>query len=161
MTIQTSAGSCVRSLLKQSTDGEGPSLEVSVVMPCLNEAETLAVCIRKARQALQEEGIDGEVIVADNGSTDGSQAIALEEGARLVQVTARGYGNALMGGITAARGKYVIMGDADDSYDFLDSSALCGKAPRGLRPGYGKPFQGRDQAWGHASAAPISGQPCP
>jgi len=106
--------------------------EVSVVMPCLNEAETLAVCIRKARQALQEEGIDGEVIVADNGSTDGSQAIALEEGARLIAVKEKGYGNALMGGIGAARGKYVIMGDADDSYDFLEIPRFLAK----LRDGY-------------------------
>ena len=87
-------------------------------MPCLNEAETLAVCIRKALGCLSENGISGEVIVADNGSTDGSQAIAEAEGARVVPVEAKGYGNALMGGIEAARGRYVIMGDADDSYDF-------------------------------------------
>ena len=119
----------------------GPSLEeakelpeVSVVMPCLNEADTVAICIRKAKQALREQCIQGEIIVADNGSTDGSQAIAAQEGARLVRIKERGYGNALMGGIASARGKYVIMGDAYDSYDFLESSALCGKAPRGLRP---------------------------
>lgn len=94
--------------------------EVSIVMPCLNEADTLATCIRKAQQALAESGIHGEVIVADNGSTDGSQQIALECGARVVPVAARGYGNALMGGIAAARGRFVIMGDADDSYDFLE-----------------------------------------
>jgi glycosyltransferase involved in cell wall biosynthesis len=95
------------------------ALEVSIVMPCLNEADTLAVCLRKARRALENDGIAGEVIVADNGSTDGSQRIAEEHGARLVEVPARGYGNALMGGIAAARGRYIIMGDADDSYDFL------------------------------------------
>ena len=142
MTIQTSAGSCVRPMVKQSTDGEGRTPEVSVVMPCLNEAETLAVCVRKARQALQEEGIDGEVIVADNGSTDGSQTIALQEGARLVQVTARGYGNALMGGITAARGKYVIMGDADDSYDFLEVPRFVAKLREGYDLVMGNRFKG-------------------
>jgi glycosyltransferase involved in cell wall biosynthesis len=142
MTIQTSAGSCVRPLVKESTDGEGRTPEVSVVMPCLNEAETLATCIRKARRALREEGIDGEVIVADNGSTDGSQTIALQEGAQLVQVTARGYGNALMGGITAARGKYVIMGDADDSYDFIEVPQFVTKLRQGYDLVMGNRFKG-------------------
>ena len=95
-------------------------IEVSVVMPCLNEADTLASCIRKARVAMDAAGLTGEVIVADNGSVDGSQAIAVREGARLVPVVARGYGAALMGGIAAARGRFVIMGDADDSYDFSE-----------------------------------------
>ncbi|HJN81714.1 MAG TPA: glycosyltransferase family 2 protein, partial [Verrucomicrobiota bacterium] len=92
--------------------------EVSVVMPCLNEAETLAVCIQKATRCLAENGVSGEIIVADNGSTDGSRAIAEADGARVVPVEAKGYGSALMGGIAAARGRFVIMGDADDSYDF-------------------------------------------
>src|SRR4029453_3564777 len=95
------------------------TLEVSVVMPCLNEADTLATCIGKAQQALRENKIHGEVIVAENGRTDGSQAIATRLGARLVPVSARGYGHALMGGIAAAQGRFIIMGDADDSYDFL------------------------------------------
>jgi len=94
--------------------------EVSVVMPCLNEAETLATCIAKARRALDEAKIRAEIIVADNGSTDGSQGLATASGARVVHVSAPGYGSALMGGIAAARGQYVIMGDADDSYDFSD-----------------------------------------
>lgn len=100
--------------------GETPadSVEVSIVMPCLNEAETLATCIKKARRCLDEHGVKGEIIVADNGSTDGSPDIARALGARVVPVSARGYGNALMGGIAAARGRFVIMGDADDSYDF-------------------------------------------
>jgi glycosyltransferase involved in cell wall biosynthesis len=98
----------------------GPEHELSVVMPCLNEADTLATCVRKAQSAMAEHGIDGEVIVADNGSTDGSVEIAEALGARVVPVSARGYGNALMGGIAAARGRYVLMGDADDSYDFLE-----------------------------------------
>ncbi len=92
--------------------------ELSIVMPCLNEAETLATCICKAQQFLHTHGVAGEVIVADNGSTDGSLAIAAQHGARLVHVAARGYGSALLGGIQAAHGQYVIMGDADDSYDF-------------------------------------------
>jgi glycosyltransferase involved in cell wall biosynthesis len=94
------------------------SMEVSVVMPCLNEAETLETCIVKAQQALAAANIAGEVVIADNGSADGSVEIAERLGARVVHVKAKGYGNALMGGITAACGKYVVMGDADNSYDF-------------------------------------------
>ncbi len=92
-------------------------MELTVVLPCLNEAETLAVCIRKAKASIESLGIDGEVVVADNGSTDGSQDIARAEGARVVDVPIRGYGAALMAGITDARGTFVIMADADDSYD--------------------------------------------
>ncbi|MFM2199541.1 MAG: hypothetical protein RLZZ505_2973 [Verrucomicrobiota bacterium] len=91
---------------------------LSIVMPCLNEAETLAICIRKAADALRGEGIEGEIVIADNGSTDGSQEIAGREGARVIDVTEKGYGNALRAGIEAARGPWVLMGDADDSYDF-------------------------------------------
>ncbi len=97
-------------------------IEVSIVMPCLSEADTLATCIEKAQRALREGGVEGEVVIADNGSTDGSPEIARRMGARVVHVAAKGYGNALKGGIAAARGKYVIMGDADDSYDFLELS---------------------------------------
>lgn len=107
-------------------------LEFSIVMPCLNEAETLASCIQKARRSLDENRVAGEIIIADNGSSDGSQEIAAGLGARVVQVAARGYGNALMGGIAAARGKYVIMGDADDSYDFASLGAFIWQ----LREGY-------------------------
>jgi glycosyltransferase involved in cell wall biosynthesis len=92
-------------------------MELSVVLPCLNEAETLAVCIRKAKASIAGMGIDGEVVVADNGSTDGSQDIARAEGARVVDVPIRGYGAALTAGIADAEGEFVIMGDADDSYD--------------------------------------------
>lgn len=92
--------------------------ELTILMPCLDEAETLAACIDKAQGFLRRSGIDGEVVVADNGSTDGSQAIAEAHGARLVHVATRGYGAALVGGTLAARGRFVIMGDADDSYDF-------------------------------------------
>ena len=97
---------------------ESGSIELSVVMPCLDEAETLASCIHKIRSYLAESGIEGEIIVADNGSTDGSQQIARDLGARVVDVPRKGYGSALRGGIEAARGSYIIMGDADDSYDF-------------------------------------------
>jgi hypothetical protein len=93
-------------------------VELSVVMPCLNEAETVETCVRKTIDFFAERGIDGEVIIADNGSTDGSQQLARDAGARVVPVMDKGYGNALMGGIRAARGRYVAMGDADDSYDF-------------------------------------------
>src|ERR1700719_1982656 len=89
-------------------------------MPCLNEAETLASCIQKAQLAIERNALAAEIIVADNGSTDGSQVIAKELGARVVSVERKGYGSALMGGINAARGRFVIMGDADDSYDFLE-----------------------------------------
>jgi glycosyltransferase involved in cell wall biosynthesis len=106
--------------------------ELSVVMPCLNEARTIGTCIRKAQDSFERLGIAGEVVVADNGSTDGSQQIAEELGARVVHVEQRGYGAALTGGIAAARGRWVIMGDADDSYDF---SALEPFVQR-LREGY-------------------------
>src|SRR5260370_40398502 len=102
-----------------TTTTDQPPVEVSVVMPCLNEADTLETCIRKAQRAMREHGITGEVIVADNGSTDGPQAITLRTGARLVDVPQRGHGNALMGGIAAARGRFVLMGAAHDSYGFL------------------------------------------
>ncbi|WJK42128.1 glycosyltransferase family 2 protein [Solwaraspora sp. WMMA2056] len=92
-------------------------VEVTVLLPCLNEAETLEVCIRKARQALDELGVQGEVLVSDNGSTDGSQEIAVRAGARVSHAPIRGYGGALINGIEQARGQYVIMADADDSYD--------------------------------------------
>jgi glycosyltransferase involved in cell wall biosynthesis len=101
-------------------------------MPCLNEAETLATCIEKAQQALHQHKILGEVIIADNGSTDGSQIIASRKGARVVQVEAKGYGNALMVGIATAQGKFIIIGDADDSYDFLEIPRFVEK----LRSGY-------------------------
>lgn len=106
--------------------------EVSVVLPCLDEAETVGTCVRKAVAALRDLGIDGEVVVADNGSTDGSQALATAAGARVVDVAEPGYGSALLAGIEAARGRYVVMADADDSYD------LTGLAPfvERLREGY-------------------------
>jgi glycosyltransferase involved in cell wall biosynthesis len=110
---------------------EPAPVEVSVVMPCLNEADTLGECIRKANTGLEMAGVCGEIVVADNGSTDDSIEIALKEGARVVHVAARGYGNALMGGIAAALGKFVIMGDADDSYDFQEIPKFVEKLKAG------------------------------
>ena len=95
-----------------------PQLELTILMPCLNEAETVSTCVRKARAFLDRTGVVGEVLVADNGSTDGSCELARNAGARVVRIAAKGYGHALMGGIQAARGRFVIMADADDSYDF-------------------------------------------
>lgn len=95
-----------------------PDLELTVVIPCLNEALTIEGCVREAMLALQSAGISGEVLVADNGSTDGSQQLAAAAGARVVPIAIKGYGNALRGGIAAARGRYILMGDADGSYNF-------------------------------------------
>ncbi|MCA9247830.1 MAG: glycosyltransferase family 2 protein [Planctomycetales bacterium] len=113
-------------------DSASKVCELSVVIPCLNEAETLGICLEKANRVLREHGVCAEVIVADNGSMDESIAIANEHGARVVAVAAKGYGNALMGGIEASRGRYVLMGDADDSYDFLEIPRFLAK----LREGY-------------------------
>lgn len=101
-------------------DGSGPPVELSVVLPCLNEAETLQTCVRKALGSMERLGIVGEVIVADNGSDDGSQRLARDAGARVVDVPTRGYGAAVRGGMAAARGRFLLMSDADDSYDLED-----------------------------------------
>jgi len=111
---------------------QSETIEVSIVIPCLNEEETLGSCIEKAARALQELKIAGEIIVADNGSTDLSPTIAENKGAGVVKVKEPGYGNALMGGIAAARGRFVIMGDADASYDFLEIPKIVEK----LRAGF-------------------------
>src|SRR5262245_17269474 len=118
------------------------TLELSIVMPCLNEAETLAVCIEKARGYLEKSGVRGEVVIADNGSTDGSQAIAERHGARVVNVKERGYGAALHGGITNARGRYVVVGDADDSYDFSDLTPFLERLRAGDALVMGNRFRG-------------------
>src|SRR5262249_31161596 len=111
-------------------------------MPCLNEAETVATCVTKARGWLESTGVTGEVVVADNGSTDGSQELACAAGARVVPVSARGYGAALQGGIADARGRYVIMGDADDSYDFSSLDAFIERLRAGDDLVMGNRFEG-------------------
>lgn len=118
------------------------SCELTILMPCLNEAETLAACIQKAKQFLSTEKITGEILIADNGSTDGSQAIAVELGARVVAVATRGYGAALKSGIANARGEYVIMGDADDSYNFLNLMPFMTKLREGYDLVMGNRFKG-------------------
>src|SRR5690606_7681901 len=117
-------------------------LELTILMPCLNEAETLATCIVKARGFLERTGIAGEVLIADNGSTDGSQVIAEAAGARVVTIPEKGYGAALGGGIAAARGRYVIMGDADDSYDFSKLDRFIDELRRGTSLVMGNRFAG-------------------
>ena len=128
-------------------------IDVSIVMPCLNEVETLASCIRKAQDAIAKNNLSAEIIVADNGSTDGSQMVAEELGARVVGVERKGYGSALMGGIDAARGEFVIMGDADDSYDFRAIGPLLVQLRRGYDLVMGNRFVGGIQAgamvWSH------------
>ena len=121
---------------------QAEAIELSVVMPCLNEAETLERCIRKAQRALEEANTSGEVVIADNGSTDGSVEIAERAGARVVHVKAKGYGNALMGGIAAARGKFIVMGDADDSYDFGHIPRFVDELRRGADLVMGNRFRG-------------------
>ena len=118
-------------------DGIDP-IEVSVVMPCLNEVRTVGICIAKAREALRRLGVASEIIIADNGSTDGSQALSIDEGARVVPVSRRGYGAALQAGIAAARGKFIIMGDSDDSYDFTGLARFHREASRRQRAGHGQ-----------------------
>ena len=126
--------------LKQGN--ESPTLELSIVMPCLNEAETLSICIQKAQQSLLKHDVRGEILVADNGSTDGSQEIARKMGARLIEVPDKGYGSALRGGVAAARGEYIIMGDADDSYNFSELSPFIQKLREGYDLVMGNRFEG-------------------
>jgi len=130
--IASDRHSAIQEALIQQPLGKTSCLEISVVMPCLNEADTLEACIEKAQRALSEHNIQGEVVVADNGSTDGSQAIAAHMGVHVVHVEAKGYGNAMMGGIAAAGGKFIIMGDADDSYDFRDIPRFLEKLRQGF-----------------------------
>lgn len=123
-----------------------PALDVSIVMPCLNEAESLAHCVANAQtalsQMLEKYGLVGEVVIADNGSTDGSQQIAASLGARLVAVSERGYGAALIGGFRQAHGRFLVMGDADGSYDFTDSVAMIGQLIDGADLCMGSRFRG-------------------
>jgi glycosyltransferase involved in cell wall biosynthesis len=142
--VRTAVGEPDGGLTRPGDEGvrDAAPVELTILMPCLNEAETLATCINKARAFLAQHGIAGEVLIADNGSTDGSQDLARSCGARVVDVPIRGYGAALYHGSLAARGTYVIMGDSDDSYDFSDLMNFVEK----LRAGYdlvmGNRFQG-------------------
>ncbi|MCZ6676653.1 MAG: glycosyltransferase family 2 protein [Candidatus Poribacteria bacterium] len=131
----------------------GNPIEVSVVIPCLNEAQTVGVCVQKALRALKQLGISGEVVVVDNGSTDGSSSIAESEGARVVHQPVRGYGSAYLAGIGAARGKHIIMGDADDTYDFSNLEPFLTPLKNGYDFVIGSRFQGEihpgAMSWSH------------
>ncbi|WP_303871823.1 glycosyltransferase family 2 protein [Acetobacterium wieringae] len=121
---------------------EEREIELTILMPCLNEAETLEICIKKAMSFLKDNNVDGEVLIADNGSTDGSQEIAIRNGARVVNIEQKGYGSALRGGSENARGRYVIMGDADDSYNFLNLMPFLTKLREGYELVMGNRFKG-------------------
>ena len=129
-------------IVSQILENRG-DVELSVVMPCLNEAATVGICVKSAVDALERYGIRGEVIVADNGSTDGSQQIAREFGARVVPVERLGYGSALQSGIAAARGQFVLMGDADDTYDFSQLNEFVAKLQEGFDLVMGNRFRGK------------------
>ena len=125
-----------------SAQSRRKDLELTILMPCLDEAETIATCIDKARDYLDHSGVRGEILVADNGSTDGSPEIAAEHGARVVRVDERGYGAALKAGISAAQGRFVIMGDADDSYDFSNLQPFVKELRDGAELVMGNRFKG-------------------
>lgn len=117
-------------------------LELTILMPCLNEEKTIGECIKEAKMFIDESGINAEILIADNGSTDNSVAIAIENGARVVSVEDKGYGNALIGGINQAKGKYVIMGDCDMSYDFYHLENFVEKLREGYKLVMGNRFAG-------------------
>jgi glycosyltransferase involved in cell wall biosynthesis len=127
--------------VEQTAEANVP--EVSIVIPCLNEENSIGIVVEKAKRAIEMMGVSGEVIVADNGSTDRSVEIALSKGARVVHVAQKGYGNALRGGIEAARGRIIVIGDADDSYDFLEAPKLVAKIKEGYDLVVGSRFKGR------------------
>ncbi|HRE26878.1 MAG TPA: glycosyltransferase family 2 protein, partial [Anaerolineales bacterium] len=120
-----------------------PDLEVSIVMPCLNERDTIGECVRKARRAIEQNGWRGEIVVSDNGSTDGSIEIAISEGARVVHQPLRGYGAAYLKGINEALGRYIIIGDSDDTYDFGDTPLLLEQLRAGADVVLGSRFMGK------------------
>jgi hypothetical protein len=125
-----------------AADNDAQPLDLTILMPCLNEAETIEVCVRKALAFLERSGVSGEVVVADNGSTDGSQGMAEALGARVINVPEKGYGAALMGGVRGARGQFVIMGDADDSYDFSSLDDMLARLKAGADLVMGNRFKG-------------------
>src|SRR5579875_1072366 len=124
-------------------DLEGQEIVVSIVMPCLNEEKTIGACVSKALEGIRRTGLPGEVIVSDNGSTDQSVEIATELGARVIHQPERGYGNAYRAGFEAARGKYIIMGDSDDTYDFTEIGELVDKLREGNEYVLGSRFAGQ------------------
>ncbi len=128
--------------VKPDPKSESRVMELTILMPCLNEAETIGTCVSKAMAFLSRTGIAGEVLIADNGSTDGSQEIATKLGARVVPVPQKGYGGALLGGIDAALGRYIIMGDADDSYDFTNLDPFVERLRGGADVVMGNRFKG-------------------
>jgi glycosyltransferase involved in cell wall biosynthesis len=136
------AQSTVARSAESLSQAESKFVEVTVLMPCLNEAETLERCIVKARAGLAQAGVTGEIVIGDNGSTDGSQALARRLGARVINIPTRGYGAALLGGIQAARGRFVIMGDSDDSYDFSQLGGFVEKLREGYALVMGNRFRG-------------------
>lgn len=139
-------GTTIMNALTAVRAASAQQLELTILMPCLNEAETLAVCIGKAKAFLDQSGIAGEVLISDNGSTDGSREIAAQGGARVVPVAQKGYGAALLGGIAAARGRFIIMGDADDSYDFAGLDAFVTRLRGGADLVMGNRFRGGIEA---------------
>ena len=134
-------------------------VELTVLLPCLDEMETIEICIDKAMSFLARSGVSGEVLVADNGSVDGSQQLAAAKGARVVSVGERGYGSALRHGIQAARGRYIVMGDADDSYDLSGSGTLRSKTSRWVRCCYGQSIPRRDRCRCNAIPPSLPRQP--
>ncbi|HEX3731660.1 MAG TPA: glycosyltransferase family 2 protein [Mycobacteriales bacterium] len=145
VTPPAAATTAISAIQAAATSADGlaaGNVEVTVLMPCLNEAETLAICVQKAVNSLRELGVNGEVVVSDNGSTDGSQEIAIANGARVVNAPIRGYGGALMAGIDGAHGTYVIMADADDSYDLSNLGPFIEKLREGHDVVMGNRFKG-------------------
>ena len=145
-----------QALVSRISQDQVSSVELTVLLPCLNEAETLAKCIAKAQVAIQKHELHAEILISDNGSTDGSQEIAERAGARVIHVPERGYGAALIAGVAAARGTYVIMADSDDSYDLSSLMDFLAKLQRGLRLGHRKPIPGRNCRGRDAIPASLS-----
>ena len=144
-----------------SSNPNARAVAVTIVMPCLNEAETLAICIRKALAAIAASGLSGEVVIADNGSTDGSLEIAAAEGARVIHVPVRGYGAALIAGIEGARGNYVLMADADDSYEFGHLPRFVAALDAGSDLVVGNRFRGEIKPGAMPPLASVSWESCP
>ena len=142
MSISTTERPAVMPIASGSPTGTADDVEISILMPCLNEAESVELCIRKAQSWIQRSGVRGEIVIADNGSNDGSQALSETAGARVVSVEEKGYGSALRGGIAACRGRYVVMGDADDSYDFSELDGFLWELRAGNQLVMGNRFKG-------------------